>query len=124
MILDYRQMDSTRAQTLIERLGNWLLINGVLVKGIFRYPTAEQIMVREGQAAAGKTLRTLMRFPEVFLHRRSGQFRAGHPLRVLCRPETPDFILGELEYHEGALYRIALTEAQTAPTDTAGRKWL
>jgi hypothetical protein len=123
MITHYRQLDSNRASRLIERFGNWLLLDGELLKGIFRYPTAEQVMLREGVSAGGKTMRSLMRYPELLLHRASGAFRAGQTLRVLCRPETPDFLLGEFEYGESALYRITLTEAQAAPTDTAGRKW-
>lgn len=123
MIIDYRQLDDSRATTLIQRLGDWLLINGEVVKGIWSYPTQEQVLLREGKPAQGKSMRALLRLPEVFLHRDSGQFSVGHPLRVLCRPESPDFVLSEFEYSDGHLYRVVLSEAQSAPVDTAGRKW-
>lgn len=123
MIIDYRQLDDTRARRLIDRLGNWLLVNGDLVKGIFRYPTEEQVLAREGNPSKGKSLRALIRFPEVFLHRADGTFLPNAPLRVLCHPESPDFTLSEFSYESGAMYRITLTECKTAVADTEGRAW-
>lgn len=124
MLLSYHQLDHDRAQRLIDRLGVWLLVAGELTKGVYRYPTAEESLSRESKSSAGKSLRALIRTPEVLLHKAAGTFTAGAPLRVLCNPASPDFVLSEFEYHQGAMYRVTLTEAQTAPTDTAGRKWL
>lgn len=123
VIADYTCLDADRVYTLIHRVGSWLLIGGEITKGIFRYPTEEQVLAREGGATSGKTLRLLMRVPELFLHRDSVICEPGTPVRILCRPDSPDFVMGELFYTEGAMYRVSLHHAQPDPVDTGGRGW-
>ena len=123
-IHDFNRLDSDRAYTLINRTGAWVLIAGDVLKAIYRYPTEEQVLSREGGNAVGKTLRILLRTPELFIHNGSGVYPSGSPVRVLCRPGSPDFILGEKHYNEGAMYRVGLNHAQEAPIDTESRKWL
>ncbi len=123
LIDDYSRLDSDRAYTMINRTGVWVMIGGDVLKAIFRYPTEEQVLSREGGNAAGKTLRALMRIPELFIHRGSGIYPSGQPARVLCRPDSPDFVLGESFYNEGAMYRVSLNHEQPEPEDTEGRGW-
>lgn len=122
-IHDYGRLDSDRAFTTINRTGEWVLIAGDVLKAIYRYPTQDQVLSREGGNAAGKTLRILMRVPELFIHQGSGIYPAGSPVRILCRPDTPDFVLGEKYYTEGAMYRVSLNHDQADPVDTEERGW-
>lgn len=123
LIDDYNRLDSDRAFTMIKRTGVWVMIGGEILKAIFRYPTEEQVLTREGGNAVGKTLRALMRVPELFIHRGSGVFPLNTPARVLCRPDSPDFVLGEVHYTEGAMYRVSLNHEQPTPVDTEERGW-
>lgn len=122
-ITEYGQLSAERAQTLIQRLGDWVLVNGVLTKAIFSYPTETQVLSRQGGNASGETMKALLRQPAVYLHRQSGDFQREQPLRVLCKPESPDFWLGEFFYNEGAMYKVLLVEQQSDPVDTKERKW-
>lgn len=121
-MLDYHQLDRIRARTLIERLGDWLLIDGEVLKGIFSYPTVEQILSIEGQALQGKSMRQLMRQPYLWLHRNDGSYEIGAEVHVLCKSH-PSFEMAEFLPSDGALYRVELREQQSDPMDTIGRKW-
>lgn len=122
-IHDFNRLESDRAFTLINRTGVWVLIAGDVLKAIFRYPTEDQVLSREGGNASGKTLRILMRVPELFIHVGSGVYPAGSSVRILCRPDSPDFVMGDKYYTEGAMYRVSLNHAQEKPVDTKGRGW-
>lgn len=119
----YKDLSDGKARVIIKRFGELCLIRGEFVLGVFVYPTEQQVLVRSGGSITGSSLKAQMRIPELYLHKLAGEFTKNDPVRILCRRDSPNFVMDEFDYNEGWIYRVSLVEDQEKPVDTAGTGW-
>ena len=122
-ILNWRYLENEAALTEMETFGETVQIGDVTTLAVYKYPTKEEVLLREGGKVSNETMMAKMRIPELSIHKASGHFPVGTPVKVLCRLGSPEFVVGELYFTEGSLYRMVLHHVQPAPVDTKGRGW-
>lgn len=122
-VTHYWALSNKQAESVLNHFSEPVMIEGDVYKAIYSYPTKQLALLRSGDSSSASSMEALMRTPELYLHKKAGVFKKGSKVRVLCRPDSPNFVMNEFHYTEGWIYRVTLVEEQPKPTDTDRREW-